>query len=325
MNKKKYYDYFATPGNTHVPKDMPYTQFAEDRAVECRMLELKDEKGKSNNLKKAWITQGNSARKKSFFNGLPYDDREQIESAFFSKVIPTGISILFSIGFELKTPWYSKEEMEFGPLDNMICKDRTLGIPLIRPTAWKGNMRTMLQIEKDGKNFAQCIIERLFGPESSEEEDARMGRLRFYSSFFVGKSGEVLTPLTRNKFKKPVHGPIYLEVVPAGAESTFRLMYFPFDLLTKDAATRRREIQEDLQVVTGAIPELLEEFGFSAKKTLGWGKAKIAKVNVTWGNAYANEPVVNEKKDVFHDERLMPQLKKAPEDMNDNHSREDTA
>ncbi|MCX7682951.1 MAG: CRISPR-associated protein [Anaerolineae bacterium] len=99
-----------------------------------------------------------------------------------------------------------------------------------------------------------------------------MGRLIFYPTFFNLIDVEVINPHSRET-KAGTH-PIYLECVPAGAEGTFSLLYVPFDLIGRDMEKIHREAAEDLRIIAEAISTMMLTYGFSAKRTSGYGAAE---------------------------------------------------
>ncbi len=107
-----------------------------------------------------------------------------------------------------------------------------------------------------------------------EEKDAmphHSGRLMFYPTFFNGIDVEVINPHSRET-KAGTH-PIYLECVPAGAQGTFSLLYVPFDLIGQSEEGIRQQAAEDLQRVAEGLQAMFLTYGFSAKRTSGYGVA----------------------------------------------------
>jgi len=98
------------------------------------------------------------------------------------------------------------------------------------------------------------------------------GRLMFYPTFFNLIDVEVINPHSR-KTKAGTH-PIYLECVPIGAQGTFSLLYVPFDLIGADEAEIRKQTLADLQLVAEGLQAMFLTYGFSAKRTSGYGVAK---------------------------------------------------
>jgi len=98
------------------------------------------------------------------------------------------------------------------------------------------------------------------------------GALYFYPTFFTRLSLEVINPHDRqsNAGKQP----IYFECVPDGAHGTFSLLYAPFDLIGADEAEIRRQALEDLQLVAEGLQAMFLTYGFSAKRTSGYGVAE---------------------------------------------------
>lgn len=108
-----------------------------------------------------------------------------------------------------------------------------------------------------------------------EEKDAmphHSGRLMFYPTFFNGIDVEVINPHSRET-KAGTH-PIYLECVPAGARGTFSLLYVPFDLIGQSEEDIRQQAAEDLQRVAEGLQAMFLTYGFSAKRSSGFGVAQ---------------------------------------------------
>ena len=187
-----------------------------------------------------------------------------------SKTLGNKYLLFITIKFILEKPYLSKDDEDFYIMDNSIAKDKVFKVPYIRSTTWKGALRRVVE------DITPEIVERLFGNEK-EGEKSRQGRLFFYSTVLDRIRLDVITPLDRVK-KAPVRGPILLEVAPEGSEGEFKLIYFPFDLTEKLSSEKEEdrqkafdEIKKDLEVLKEAIPKMMLEYGFSAKKTSGYG------------------------------------------------------
>lgn len=178
------------------------------------------------------------------------------------KNFPDGTWLLH-IKFKLKKPYHSRDE-RISKSNNPILWDRFLGCPMIAPSTLKGNLRFAAR-EINDKNKDK--IDRLFGPESDSDEATRKGRLYFYPTFFTGSEKDVITPLSRET-RTPVRGPIDIEVVPAGETGDFYLLYFPYP---KGKDWSQKEILEDLKFTIEALEKMFLQYGFSAKKTSGFG------------------------------------------------------
>jgi CRISPR-associated protein Cmr2 len=100
------------------------------------------------------------------------------------------------------------------------------------------------------------------------------GRLMFYPTFFDLIDVEVINPHSR-RTRAGTH-PIYLECVPAGARGTFSLLYVPFDLIGKEDAEIQKQAREDLQRVAEGLQGMFLTYGFSAKRSSGYGVAEDA-------------------------------------------------
>ena len=124
------------------------------------------------------------------------------------------------------------------------------------------------EIEKFNEEFEKWLIgEKII----SKDVPSRSGRLFFYPTFFDRISLDVITPLSRET-KTPVRGPIYFETVPERSKGTFRLLYYPFDLIARGELDKiDDEIEDDMKFLAKALKKMFYEIGFSAKKTSGFG------------------------------------------------------
>ena len=137
--------------------------------------------------------------------------------------------------------------------------------------------------ELGGKEARQVYEQRLREHFHLEEKDALLhhsGRLLFYSTFFDRIDVEVINPHSR-KTKAGTH-PIYLECVPAGASGTFSLLYVPFDLIGRPEAEIKTQAGEDLRRVAEGLQAMFLTYGFSAKRTSGYGTAKDKITGRVW-------------------------------------------
>ncbi|HWB98420.1 MAG TPA: RAMP superfamily CRISPR-associated protein [Bryobacteraceae bacterium] len=179
--------------------------------------------------------------------------------------MPDG-SWLLRIEFWLAKPYTSKAE--FHPYDgeheiqNPIIRDHTTGLPMVRPTTWKGHLGFAARLAGSDR------CDRLFGAALGNDE-GQAGRLHFFPTFFLDTAGrEVITPLSRET-RTPVRGPIDFEVLRPGSAGRFHLLYVP-----RPNASKWASIGDDLRQAALAVKSMLLDYGFSAKKTSGWGIAK---------------------------------------------------
>ncbi len=182
-------------------------------------------------------------------------------------------STLIKIFFKLKKPYTSKNEGEFYIIDgnifeNPIVRDKFTGLPMVRPSVWKGHLR--FSAERVGwkeEEEKKLIIKRLFGSEDEKDETLK-GRLYFFPTFFNEEAEKyVITPLQRAT-RTPKRGPISLEVMKPGKSGDFYLLYIPYP---RDANFKEDEIRKDLKFSSEALRLMFYVYGFSAKKTSGFG------------------------------------------------------
>jgi CRISPR-associated protein Cmr2 len=180
------------------------------------------------------------------------------------------------ISFKLETPWYSKDDRPFHVLDNPVRKDRVFGVPFMSAASWKGLLRWSSRMRAglpapleehggklDGWNDPDWVL-HLFGNEKGEDERFQRGALAFYPTWFSRLGFEVINPHSRTR--RAGTQPIYYEVVPAGTDGMLRLLYAPLPGKTRGDA---------LGHLIDAVDALLSTYGFSAKRTVGWGTASV--------------------------------------------------
>jgi CRISPR-associated protein Cmr2 len=190
--------------------------------------------------------------------------------------------------FELLTPWYSKDDRVFHVLDNPVRRDRVFGVPFMSAASWKGLLRWSFGMTtgligpaplKDEKKRQQAEAEilHLFGNEKGASDDFQRGALAFYPTWFPRVSFEVINPHSRKT--RAGTQPIYYEVVPPRTQGTLRLLYAPLpEQTTRDPGQATRDYVDPEHAVgklLDAIEKLLMVYGFSAKRTAGWGLATV--------------------------------------------------
>jgi len=263
--------------------------------------------------------------------------RSQIE-AFLPRqgdlcALPDG-SWLLEIQFRLARPFTSKTEGEFHPweerevdkkkratdwfeIQNPVVRDHLTGLPIVRPTTWKGH----LSFAAAAIHADPDVCARLFGTIRGSDA-GQTGRLHFFPTFFVEATArDVVTPLSRDT-RTPARGPIDFEVLGPGCRGRFSLLYVP---RPRGRSWNSQQIPDDLEVAARAVKAMLLEYGFSAKKTSGWGvvhdslvSGKFAAKGMDWPAARgdAGEPVFVEPDEAFWklmDEtgRPKPELRKS--------------
>jgi len=208
-------------------------------------------------------------------------------------------SFFLHIEFRLATPFLSQDDEPFYLLDNPIKKDKVFKVPMVSGSTWKGNLRWAAgrAIElgpKDKMLDSRIQLVKLFGhendaqkkyfdllmPDKLEEfnrtikgftnrDGLRKGRLHFYPTFFDEMSLEVINPHDRKTKAGTV--PIFIESVPSGASGIFSLLYVPFDMMGSPTHQIREEAKEDFLFLSTVLKDLMLTYGFSAKKSSGFG------------------------------------------------------
>jgi len=127
----------------------------------------------------------------------------------------------------------------------------------------------------DAKKLYRDKLVKLFGNGESETKNVHIeGMLHFYPTFWDRIDLMVINPHDREA--KVGRNPIYFEVVPADAKGMFRLLYVPYYWLTCDEKELKKRVLEDLCEVVIGLKAMMLEYGFSAKKTDGFGKTKAS-------------------------------------------------
>lgn len=233
-----------------------------------------------------------------------------INSSIDISALPKG-SWAIEFPITLAKPFISKDDVPLYIIENPVRKDKVFGVPFTSAMAWKGNLRWAMMKAyfepkvNDPNKFTEIRFQHtlLFGTEKGMEEkstgwakyidelckDAEKryqeklksefrdekpniaGMLHFYPTFWNRIDMEVINPHDRTT--KTGKNPIYFEVVPAGAKGFFRLLYVPFYYFRKSLSDDKleRKILQDLLDLVAGLKEMMLTYGFSAKKSTGYG------------------------------------------------------
>ncbi len=190
--------------------------------------------------------------------------------------------LAIEINFKLLSPWYSKDDCPFHVLDNPVRKDRVFGVPFMSAASWKGLLRWACRMQAGLQEHLQRHggkmndwsdpdwIIHLFGNEKGEKKDFLRGALAFYPTWFDKVGFEVINPHSRKT--RAGTQPILYEVVPPGTAGVLRLLYAP---LPDDDGLGAAARIDALRKLLDAAEQLLTVYGFSAKRTAGWGIAEV--------------------------------------------------
>jgi CRISPR-associated protein Cmr2 len=208
--------------------------------------------------------------------------------------------LALSVTFQLQAPWFSKDDLPFHVLDNPVRRDRVFGAPCMAASSWKGLLRWTARMEtgllahlestnneemnknklKDWRDSAELV--HLFGNERDEGEHFQRGALAFRPTWFDKVGFEVINPHDRTK--KAGTKPVLYEVVPPGSTGTLNVLYAPMPGVSAAGVDR----QKAMLLLFDAVESLLTEYGFSAKRTSGWGVATISNATLRWRDGSRN-------------------------------------
>lgn len=232
-----------------------------------------------------------------------------IDSTNDISALPQG-SWLIEFPITLKKPFISNDDAPLYIIENPVRKDKVFGVPFTSAMAWKGNLRwAMMKIHLEPKvnspyEFAEIRYQHtlLFGTEKGIEDTVKgwekyldqlcqkatgiyrkklkerfnckevpslTGMLHFYPTFWNRIDMEVINPHDRKT--KTGKNPIYFELVPAGARGFFRLLYVPFYYLSNTESELEKKVLNDLESVILGLEKLMIDYGFSAKRSSGYG------------------------------------------------------
>lgn len=190
--------------------------------------------------------------------------------------------LAIQVQFQFLTSWYSKDDRPFHVLDNPVRKDRVFGVPCMSASSWKGMLRWACRMQEGLREYLKknrgsfdgwrepAWILHLFGNEKDEQKSFGQGALVFYASWFDKIGFEVINPHSRER--RAGIQPIFYEVVPASAKGALYLLYAPWPGMKEPQDLDRKQAVEKL---LQAIEQLLTIYGISAKRTVGWGTARI--------------------------------------------------
>ena len=126
-------------------------------------------------------------------------------------------------------------------------------------------------LNEGAKPLYEQQLRTYYGSSESEGPPRHRGHLSFYPTCFDDIDVEVINPHSRET--KAGKMPIYLECVPSGARGTFALLYVPFDLFGAPRGSVRQRMAIALLLIAQCVRDLLLTYGFSAKRTSGYGLA----------------------------------------------------
>lgn len=139
-------------------------------------------------------------------------------------------------------------------------------------------------VKSVAEKFQHYVKEKI--PKTKEVSGVQ-GRLYFYPTFFDRIDLDVINP--HNRTTRSGKNPIYIEVVPEKAEGVFSLLWMPFDLIG-DRNARKKALRNDWTIIRAALRDVLLTYGFSAKKTSGYGiiRGTISEARCTIGGTSVN-------------------------------------
>ena len=223
-------------------------------------------------------------------------DALEIEKLPDIKDLPTG-SFMVHFQFRLAKPYLSRDDQILYPSDNPVRKEKIFKVPMIAPSTWKGHLRNAVRLGQNKADEDPVII-RLFGSSKKDDfEELVHGRIIIYPTFFYNIGEDVINP--HDHQKKVGKRPIFFETVPEKELGKFTVLYVPHMALNgvePESNEFNKQVKEDMTALFRGIADMMLLYGFSAKKTSGYGAAED---NVSF--EYAGKVVVNPVKTLLHE------------------------
>lgn len=270
------FDYYASLADQEAcPPKVNECGLASGLADRCLVWSCRDGKDKAkDDARRCYMKRASELKE------LRLPEELTFEPDFSQLPDPSWFGI--EVKFTLLSPWYSKDDRPFHVLDNPVRKDRVFGVPFMSATSWKGLLRWACRMQaglcghleshgmKTNSWKDPAWIVHLFGNERAEGEEFSRGAFIFYPTWFSKVGFEVINP--HNRETRAGTQPIYYEVVPAETKGRLRLLYAPLPGEIENDKVKPADFIDNL---LDSIAALLEAYGISAKRTAGWGTARI--------------------------------------------------
>lgn len=267
------FDYYASLAEKSTcPKNVNECGLASSFVDGCTVSSCRD--GEKNNARQCYM------KRAAELEDLKLPQELQLEPDHAH--LPDSSWFGIDVAFTMETSWYSKDDRPFHVLDNPVRKDRVFGVPFMSAASWKGLLRWACRMQAGlyghldshdtkmaGWKDPSWVV-HLFGNEKGEGQCFRHGTLVFYPTWFNKIGFEVINPHSRAR--RAGTQPIYYEIVPARTKGQFRLLYAPLPGEIENDKVKPADFSNSL---IDAIMALLATYGISAKRTAGWGTARI--------------------------------------------------
>lgn len=222
--------------------------------------------------------------------------------------LPRGGAVL-SFRFTLAKAYHSRDDRQAYWTENPVRREWVTGVPMVAGSTWKGNLRAaahdlLVEMPETQRAARRAALRDLFGDEKGHDESNeerrestmtgyldraagkapqnwvkqnREGRVHCLPSYFSESAVDMINP--RERTTRKGSNPIKMEVVPAGREARFTLVYVPFDTVGKEGVALGDEelgrvLAGDWALIGAALAHLLDARGFGAKRSTGFGKAR---------------------------------------------------
>lgn len=176
--------------------------------------------------------------------------------------------------FTLETPYLSKNDHPFHLIPVPLRSDLVLGRPYVPPSSWKGCLRAAYRKTAGTNEVAKQSETRLFGNEKEGDtgDNHNSGRLQLFPTFFKDRSLEVINPHDRRSGAG--QRPVFIESAKIMNKGLYTLLYVSDGRDREDGRNSAHDAEIDLVMLAEALPAMFLDYGFGAKTSSGFGRAK---------------------------------------------------
>lgn len=190
------------------------------------------------------------------------------------RLCPDG-SCLFRFDLSLNTPFFSREDRSFYPIDNALKREWVFEVPCLGASGVKGLLRWAWKMCRENAEAEENILFG-FAPQGSPDDGGRQGALMTYPLFWDGEIGlDVINP--HDRATGVGKNPISYEVVKGGAKASLCLLFVNLPGRGLDPVRLLSMLEDPLTL-------LLTRSGLSAKRTADWGSVTVEKY-LAWTKA----------------------------------------
>ncbi|MFQ6032791.1 MAG: RAMP superfamily CRISPR-associated protein [Candidatus Zixiibacteriota bacterium] len=140
------------------------------------------------------------------------------------------------------------------------------------PKGWAEYLDKLCDCDDAQESYRDKLKRHEKKDEPKKDVPHLVGMLHFYPTFWDRLEMTVINPHDRRT--KTGTNPIYFERVSKNSKGFFRLIYVPLHWIGLPERKFKENIFQDLQDVVAGLEKMMLTYGFSAKRSTGYGLAK---------------------------------------------------